>query len=541
MNIQTKMTFGHELVSTYKRLNYTLWHALSEFLDNSTQASENFKRELDKAFKKEKDFLKVQINIDYDKKTISIEDNSIGMNEDELKNALKNGRPTNLSKGRSKYGLGLKTASFWLGKEWSVETKKLGSGKKLICHVSEKDIANGKDSIVIKSESVSKNDHGTIIRISSLNRRLSSKTEDLVREFLGAMFRFDIRGKKLAIYLNKSVVRTPDDWVFAKISGSKQAKEKVSTIINGKKVSGWIGVLEKGQGTSGRKFGGFSLFKHGRQIRGFPDGWKPASIFGGVAGEGANSTHAQRICGEIILNDFDVTHTKDNFNWQDDEEEQLECFLAKTALKYKKFVNSIKTGGGSLPWDDDKIKEALDEANEAFKEAEYQDIFRNPDCPSISAIEKSDQNHLKAKSYKDFIYKIDSIKDLNVKIKFPKRSENDQHFIFHEIKDKELTICINKLHPYFNEIDDNSRADEIINQYLFDALAEYQVSKNYSGRIDSKAIRYQKDKLMRAKIDILHRKDLEHTETEIQTFQKNSQKAKRKLSRSKKPNRKKKK
>lgn len=527
MNIQTKMTFGHELVSTYKRLNYTLWHALSEFLDNSTQAAINFKKELDKAFKKEKEFLKVWINIDYDKKTISIEDNSIGMDEEELKNALKNGRPTKLSRGRSKYGLGLKTASFWLGKDWSVETIKLGSGKKLTCHISEKNIANGNDSILIKSEKTSKNSHGTIIKISALNRRLSSKTEDLVREFLGAIFRFDIRAKKLAIFVNKSPVRTPDNWVFAKISGSKQAKETISTKINGKSVSGWIGVLEKGQGTSGRKFGGFSLFKHERQIRGFPDGWKPASIFGGVAGEGANSTLAQRLCGEIILNDFDVTHTKDNFNWQDDEEELLECFLAKKALKYKKFVNSIKTGGGSLPWDNDKIKEALDEASEVFKEAEYQDIFRNPSCPSISSIEKSDQNHLKAKSYKDFVYKIDSIKDLTIKIKFPQRSENDQHFIFHEIKDKELIICINKLHPYFNEIEDSVRVDEIINQYLFDALAEYQVSKNYSGRIESKAIRYQKDKLMRAKIDILHRKDFEHTEMEIESLQKVSKKKKR--------------
>ena len=195
MSIQTKMTFGHELVATYKRLNYTLWHALSEFLDNSTQAAENFKKELDKAFQKEKEFLKVWIQIDYDKKTISIEDNSIGMNEEELKNALKNGCPTNLSKGRSKYGLGLKTASFWLGKEWELSTTKLGSGKKLTCKINEKDIASGKDNVNIKTEKVSKNLHGTIIQIKSLNRRLNDKSEDLVREFLGAMFRVDIRSK----------------------------------------------------------------------------------------------------------------------------------------------------------------------------------------------------------------------------------------------------------------------------------------------------------------------------------------------------------
>jgi len=124
------------------------------------------------------------------------------------------------------------------------------------------------------------------------------------------------------------------------------------------------------------------------------------------------------------------------------------------------------------------------------------------------------------------VYKIDSIKDLSVKIKFSQRSENDQHFLFHEIKNKELIICINKLHPYFNEIDDNTRVDEIIKQYLFDALAEYQVSKAYGGRIESKAIRHQKDKFLRAKIDVLTRKDLQHTESEIKNFYKEAKKQK---------------
>ena len=61
---------------------------------------------------------------------------------------------------------------------------------------------------------------------------------------------------------------------------------------------------------------GFSLFRRRRVIEGSGDeGYRPALIFGS-----SNSYRYQRLFGELHLNGFDVSHTKDGFRWDENEE-----------------------------------------------------------------------------------------------------------------------------------------------------------------------------------------------------------------------------
>jgi hypothetical protein len=48
---------GPEVINSYKRLAYTPWHALAEFVDNSTQSYFNNKAVLDKVYSKTDDKL----------------------------------------------------------------------------------------------------------------------------------------------------------------------------------------------------------------------------------------------------------------------------------------------------------------------------------------------------------------------------------------------------------------------------------------------------------------------------------------------------
>src|SRR5213078_4635189 len=103
-----KLQLGPEIISSYKRLAYQVWYALAEFVDNSTQAYFNNKSILDAVYKKEKTKLTVDITTDRDAdgEFIRIEDNSIGMSEAELKDAVYIGKPPLDPRGRSRYGLG---------------------------------------------------------------------------------------------------------------------------------------------------------------------------------------------------------------------------------------------------------------------------------------------------------------------------------------------------------------------------------------------------------------------------------------------------
>src|SRR5437762_13666811 len=69
---------------------------------------------------------------------------------------------------------------------------------------------------------------------------------------------------------------------------------------------------------------GFSLFRRNRLIQGSGDeGYRPPAIFGQ-----SNSYAYQRLFGELHLEGFEVSHTKDGFKWQENEEVFLE-FLAE--------------------------------------------------------------------------------------------------------------------------------------------------------------------------------------------------------------------
>ena len=91
-----------EILDAYERLSYKAKSAISEFVDNSTGSyflNKVFLRKLEQQFS-------LKINILYDplKKTLSIMDNAMGMNKEELYNALRIAkRPSDIN-GRNEFG-----------------------------------------------------------------------------------------------------------------------------------------------------------------------------------------------------------------------------------------------------------------------------------------------------------------------------------------------------------------------------------------------------------------------------------------------------
>jgi hypothetical protein len=87
------------------------------------------------------------------------------------------------------------------------------------------------------------------------------------------------------------------------------------TLPTGESVSGFVGLREKGS----TKEAGLSLYRHDRLIVGSDDEtYRPSKIFGG-----SNSYAWQRLFGELDMDDFQVTHTKDGFLWDDREDQFL--------------------------------------------------------------------------------------------------------------------------------------------------------------------------------------------------------------------------
>ncbi len=98
---EAELTVGPRAIDAYSRLSYTMWFALAEFVDNSTQSRLNYGNVIDEVLRQEGRPLIVSIVHDRPNRTLTIEDNSIGMSGDDLVAALRIAQPTPDSKGRT--------------------------------------------------------------------------------------------------------------------------------------------------------------------------------------------------------------------------------------------------------------------------------------------------------------------------------------------------------------------------------------------------------------------------------------------------------
>jgi hypothetical protein len=199
-----QLELGPEIILSYKRLAYEAWYALAEFVDNSTQSYFNNKKKLDKAYAADGSRLTVEISIGRDSRGdfIRVTDNSIGMSEAELENAVYIGRPPLDTRGRSRYGLGLKTGASWFGDLWTVETKKLGETTRHKITVDVPKVAEGKLTLPHKKERSTADEHGTTIEIRRLHRKLSGRALGKAKEYLSSLYRRDIANRVLVLKVN---------------------------------------------------------------------------------------------------------------------------------------------------------------------------------------------------------------------------------------------------------------------------------------------------------------------------------------------------
>jgi hypothetical protein len=142
------------------------------------------------------------------------------------------------------------------------------------------------------------------------------------------MYRRDLQSGAVRIRFNSDDLGWENpDLLVEDIGGELVEWRKPLRIdINGKPLTGWIGLLAKGRAAEA----GFHLFRRGRLITGGPSqGWKPWEIFGAP-----NSFQSQRLIGELDFDQWRISHTKDRIEWSGADEHQLIEALREVSLDY---------------------------------------------------------------------------------------------------------------------------------------------------------------------------------------------------------------
>lgn len=491
-----KLELGPDILRSYKRLPYTAWHALAEFVDNSTQSYFDHREELDAAFAAEGTQLEVSIVFAREGTGLfRIHDNAMGMDRAELTRALRVGHPPDDPTGRSRYGLGMKMGACWYGNQWTVITKKLGETEEVRVSVDVEQVASGHADL---EESVTAgldpSEHYTRIEIRELNRKPQGRTFAKIREFLANMYRLDIDNGTMRLLWQGSPLAWEMDWVFLKDSQGNEYRKDFEFEVNGKRVWGWIGVLDQG----GRAKAGFAVVHNDRMLRTWPDAWHPEALYGQL--QGSNDLVNQRLVGEIHLDAFEVSHTKDAIHWVDDEEDQVQDALKEACAEYREVARSTRKRQRMSPV---AVQAAARALETELQSAELNDIIQTD--PPPEAVIAADNEALLAEtdtSTTDFTAQLAHHGQpvTVIGVLDSTKSQNDPYVISEATQPDRVVVVINMNHPHLGEIDENG----LLNYFrhcTYDALAEWK-ARNQASSIDPGTIKRLKDGLLRVALVI---------------------------------------
>ena len=325
---------------TFRRISYRPWSAIAEFIDNATQNYFEHKQSIGEETGATPS-LGIDIFYDPRAKTLTIIDNANGMNWEELERAVQLNKPPSDTSGRSEFGMGLKMAACWFGNRWRIVTKRLGDTVEyeVSVDVSQLEVHKPNAISVAQRMDLEPSEHYTRIEIEELHRTFRGRTLPSIKENIASMYRRDIHSGEIAIRWNGEAFAWEDDPVFEETTpdGERTRWEKnVHFHVDGHEVQGRVWIRIPGDA----RRAGLHLFRRGRLIVGGPGrGYKPSEIY-----QAPNSFQSQRLVGELDMDNWPVSQTKDTFDWYGELENGLIEELKKVLSEYVEKSRTIRAG-----------------------------------------------------------------------------------------------------------------------------------------------------------------------------------------------------
>lgn len=321
---------GVSILGVLSHLNYEPWYALAEYVDNAIQsatADSEALRSVNPDYQ-----LAVDIDIDVDSEgRIVIEDNAGGIHREDFQRAFRAADVPPDRTGLSEFGMGMKSASIWFARQWSVETTSVGDPNVHLVSFNIESVLSGDLSeLPVESTPGSVNEHFTRITLWDLNQFPRGRTLGKIRDHMRDIYRVFLRSETLRLTVSGERMnfeeprilrvvdaRAKDGMLDGRPAEAVEWRKPIAlSLPGGVSVSGFAALREEGS----TKEAGFSLFRRGRVIIGSGDSpYRPRSIFGA-----GNSYRSQRLFGELHVDGLPVSHTKDGFQWGEFEEEFLE-------------------------------------------------------------------------------------------------------------------------------------------------------------------------------------------------------------------------
>jgi len=312
------------MLSVLRHLNYKPWFAIAEFIDNAIQSSIANASSLQSTSEN----YSLEVKIEIESNRIIITDNAAGISTADFPRSFRTAQTPSNSSGLSEFGMGMKSAACWFAQKWSVRTTALGESVERTINFDIKKITEEKIETLITQElPANPNSHYTVITLRDLHHVPQGRTIGKIKEHLASIYRVFLNSGQLRLTIGDTALsyKSPKILIAEPVKNAKNgephtpvewSKEISLDFGKGHKIRGFAALREVGS----TNYAGFALFRRDRLIEGSHDEtYRPVQIF-----KHTNSFVYQRLFGELHIEGFEVSHTKDGFRWEEYEEIFLE-------------------------------------------------------------------------------------------------------------------------------------------------------------------------------------------------------------------------
>lgn len=314
---------GVGIIGLFPHMNYKPWFALGELVDNALASYLANRSRLDAADGGHE--LRIVIEASgADGGRIRVWDNAAGISAADYQRAFVAAEPPADTTGLSQFGIGMKSASCWFARRWRVRTSALGEAvERTIEFDVPRIVEDGIEQLTANERPAPEGVHFTEIELWDLHKPPHPRTLAKMEDHLASIYRvFTTRGDVSITFNDRDltfeqprvlVARLYSDPTGEEVEWYKDISFQLDT---GESVTGFAAIRD----TASVAKAGFALFRHDRLIVGSDEEtYRPHEIFGA-----SNRFRYQRVFGELHLDGFDVSHTKDGFIWGDQEGAFLE-------------------------------------------------------------------------------------------------------------------------------------------------------------------------------------------------------------------------
>ncbi|MFA5400007.1 MAG: hypothetical protein WC359_06190 [Dehalococcoidia bacterium] len=237
-----------------------------------------------------------------------------------------------------------------------------------------------------------------------------------------------------------------------------------------------------------------------RVVKGWPESWRPESLYGQI--QGSNDLVNQRLIGEIHMDEFEVSHTKDDILWEGDDEDQVQSQLKVCCGDYAETAKAYRKSGEDQRGPSDiETQVALDVLKKELTSAEMADLVTIETVPPPDVVHQALQPLEQAAAAREPTYIADISTFSVAGYLLGDASVNDPYLVIDSTSEDRVMVIINTQHPHWLQLNGSEGVLNYLRHCTYDGIAEWQ-ARNKASTIDPDTIKLLKDKLLRLPLNM---------------------------------------